>query len=303
MLIVGSVALREHRLLPPYREIKDFDAIMTFPEFNEWTPPDGPEIQRKPISPKTFVVTTPGRLYDIEIAWPGTAAMALLEDERGLCPGGSENTVVASAEALLALKLSHRYLKNSPHFLKTMQDIHHLRSYGIVLTPWLKEWLPWRERETYTYKHPSLMKNKDGFFNGDGVPYKYDHDSLHVAVACGGPPVYTAYAAPGQEVLSSKELWDPMPRQLKIQAVWEECAVLALERSIIPHGTDHNVAFMMALEKVCTSITSGWFREFAWEAYEDVKWFHNLQRPTIPERLEFGIYTGTVKPYQPKEGM
>lgn len=297
MLRIGSYAMRHHDLLPPYRAVLDIDLIMTFPEFNTWSPCSNIAL-RRPISPNKFVVQeTLGTIWEVEIAWPGSAAEALLAEERGLCAGGAELDICASPPALLALKLSHRYLKNSPHFLKTMRDIQFLRSHGVELTPWLKEWLPWRERETYTYSHPNLMQDKQGFFN-DAVPYKYDHDSLHVAVALGGTPVYTQYATPGQEVHSSRELWELLPHDLKVRAVWEECAVLALERAIIPHNEDENVAFMMALEKVCTSITSGWFREFAWEHYDEVKWLHNNRRPTIAERFEYGLRTGIIKPFK-----
>jgi hypothetical protein len=52
------------------------------------------------------------------------------------------------------------------------------------------------------------------------------------------------------------------------------------------------VSFMMALQKVCTSITSGWWRSFAWEHYWDaVKQYDN----TYVERFKQGITTGQVK--------
>lgn len=297
MLRIGSYALKQHKLLPPYRLVRDIDLIMTFSEFNAWRP-WLPTILRRPIGPNKFVLQTTKQIFEVEIAWPGTAAEALLGDERGLCEGGSALDVPASLPALLALKLSHRYLKNSPHFLKTMRDIQHLRSHGVELTPWLKEWLPWRESETYTYAHPSLMQDKKSFFN-DAVPYKYDHDSIHEAMAYPLRPMYTTYAVEGEQVFSSREKFEALPDEaMRLSAVWEECAVLALERSIIPHGTDQNVAFMMALEKVCTSITSGWFREYAWEHYDDVAWVHQHVRPNINARMARGLRYGIVKPFK-----
>jgi hypothetical protein len=49
----------------------------------------------------------------------------------------------------------------------------------------------------------------------------------------------------------------------------EETYVLALERSLIPFPgkMQPRDAFKLALQKVCTSITSGWFREYAWNNY------------------------------------
>lgn len=134
MLRIGSYALQQHGLLPIGRKVKDIDFIMTFPEFNAWRP-SARTLLRRPLGPNHFVVQTEGRIFDAEIAWPGSAAETLLADERGLCSSGSGMDIPASLPALLALKLSHRYLKNSPHFLKTMHDIQFLRSRGVELTP------------------------------------------------------------------------------------------------------------------------------------------------------------------------
>jgi len=134
------------------------------------------------------------------------------------------------------------------------------------------------------------------------------HESVARFVAAGGPglgtPAYTLYKG-GGEVMCDREKFFSLPRDLQLRGVLEEAYVLALERSQIPYGhhtqmpyghhtcTDRkcviggirrswNIAsqqiaptprqsFEIALEKVCTSITSGWFREFAWENYDDVE--------------------------------
>ena len=46
----------------------------------------------------------------------------------------------------------------------------------------------------------------------------------------------------------------------------EEAAVLAIERSLVPHaGTwTPEYAWKFALSKVCSSITSNWFREYSY---------------------------------------
>ncbi|WP_457832940.1 DUF7275 domain-containing protein, partial [Staphylococcus aureus] len=48
------------------------------------------------------------------------------------------------------------------------------------------------------------------------------------------------------------------------------------ERHQIPNNfnPDPTGSFMYALEKVCTSITSGWFREYAWENYHKIVAMH-----------------------------
>lgn len=109
------------------------------------------------------------------------------------------------------------------------------------------------------------------FFNGDGVAYLYDHDEIHESVKIDSAPAYTNFQSDNAEVMCDMKKFFELPEQIRLNAVYEESCVLALERSIIPFGTDYERAFVMALEKVCTSITSGKFREYAWENYYTVR--------------------------------
>ena len=181
-------------------------------------------------------------------------------------------------------------LKNSPHFSKTMQDIHAFRKAGYDKIPKeLLEWSKLRRSETYWYKHPSLNATKEEFFTDD-VKYIYDHDSVHRAVALRPVPAYELYKVPGEEEMCSKELFDGLPLQTRLNGVYEEASVLAIERSLAHHRGDPNRAFMFALEKLCTSITSGWFRRFAWEHFYDVA---NMEKPFYGAFLA-GLDNGTV---------
>lgn len=297
MLIIGSQAMKHWGLLPEGQEPRDTDIICTFEEFKA----ESARIKAEegmtrcvPLSDKKFHVrNAAGWNYEFEIAWPGSSGEDLLlhvEIEENVA--ARKGTVYARPEVLLALKLSHRYLKNSPHFLKTMRTIQHLRAAGVEVGPGLEDWLPKREAETYVYKHPKLDVSKQDFFAGDGVNYVYDHDSIHETVALtpiftqpihcssqepdGYCPAYKFYMKDGSEVMTSKEKFFAESMQVRLYGVYEETCVLALERSQIPHGLGKEGgptprwSFEMALMKVCTSITSGWFREFAWENYDKV---------------------------------
>jgi hypothetical protein len=85
----------------------------------------------------------------------------------------------------------------------------------------------------------------------------------------GQKPAYEYFKPDDSQVMVSKEMWNDLPLNLKLCAVIEESMVLAIERSLIPFPNSLTVdqAYEKALVKVCTSITSGWFREFAWENY------------------------------------
>ncbi len=176
----------------------------------------------------------------------------------------------AEPDVCLMLKMSHRYLKNSPHFKKTILDIQALKKAGVTLPDFAKDWLPIREKETYDYGHPKLNQSKQSFFKDDF--YVYDHDTLHLAVALYNKPAYEYFKPDTNEVNVSKKLFFAQHQEIKLASVYEESCVLALERHQIPNNFAPNPrkSFEMALEKVCTSITSGWWREFAHDNYFSV---------------------------------
>lgn len=176
----------------------------------------------------------------------------------------------ATPEMCLAIKMAHRFKKNNPFFRKTMQHINFLRNKDVTLTPELEEIMVQRQKETLSYAHPNLNVSKDAFFKDD--IYTLDHDSIHEAVALANRPAYTFYMKDGSEVLTSKEKFFALPEEIRLAGVYEEACVLALERSQVPNDftISPRQSFMIALEKVCTSITSGWFREYAWENYTKV---------------------------------
>lgn len=308
MLLIGSRALvANNPELEGIRKCVDWDFICTIEQFTAWHKHNREDLQ--------FAVPTQqgkyyhardkdGMNYEFELAWPGTTAETLL-NAYGLLDfkwKAEIGPVPALNTDLLLIKLSHRYKRNSPHFLKTMSDIKFLREkvekqgYGY----WINRednaaLLKAREAESYTYAHPKLNVTSKDFFTGDGVNYVYDHDSIHEAVAllrnmvdfednwddCEPMPAYTYYMKDGSEVMTSKEKFFAVDERIRLYGVYEESCVLALERSQIPHGLGKEGgpsarwSFEMALMKVCTSITSGWFREYAWENYQKVLDLYN----------------------------
>jgi len=332
LLIIGSQALAHH-----YPEAgivpRDTDIICTLQEFRDYMKrfEKGDVILCKPLSAsKIHVRTKDGWNYEFEIASPGSTAQWLLDNYSIGQPGD-----FAPPHVLLALKLSHRYLRNSPHFLKTMQTIQFLRSQRVTLGAKLTEWLPVREAATYVYNHPKLNVSKDAFFDGDGVDYIYDHDSIHLTVALDqhhffpegsdelvtvGVPAYTRYMKDGSDVMTSKEKFMEAPGTVRLYGVYEETCVLALERSQIPFnmmpttegasvwfdrdrsGPSPRKSFEYALMKVCTSITSGWFREWSWEHYDDVMALYaELGEDDYIRRFERNQHL--LKPYKVTHGM
>jgi hypothetical protein len=204
-------------------------------------------------------------------------------------------------------KMSHRFLKNSKHFNKTRNDILAIREYhkSVVgdihndsfMRDEYNDFYQQRLNETYGYKHPNLNQKKSTFFT-DEVGYIYDHDDIHEAVKMLDKPAYQYYIEPGQEVKCSRELFDNLPDIVKLYGVLEESYVLALERAVIPLNVSADKAFEIALEKVCTSITSGWFREFAWENYDEVK---KLYHDSYVNKFNNALVAGKVRGFREDE--
>lgn len=299
MVVIGSVALNYHvdGVKP-----NDLDLIGTYDEAVEF---------RKKFQATTFYPINGGKtifmrsehgdICEFEIAWPGSMAEKFIEFAETEYNGFldySAGWFVPDLDVLYMLKMSHRYLKDSPHFLKTMRDIHMLRELGAKIQPEHEEFYKQRMKDTYNYGHPKLNQSKEGFFDAEttGVEYTYDHDSIHEAVKYYTYPAYWYFKPKDSAVMVSKDLWDKCPEGVRLRAVLEESYVLALERSLIPFPGKKTPkeAFDMALMKVCTSITSGWFREYAWENYDNVQ---ALYSDDYVAKFQQGLETCIVKPF------
>lgn len=236
-------------------------------------------------------------IIEAEIAWEGSTAEELhklaREDEMRQTWG---MFTIPSMDLLYALKMSHRYKKNSQHFRKTMDDILFLRSFGAKIRDEHMEFFKRREKETYNYAHPKLNVSKKDFFDGDDVPYVYDHDSIHVAVKHLDRPAYSYFKPEDQEVLCDRKMFEELPEEIKLYSVLEEAYVLAIERSQVPFKGQltPKQSFDIALMKVCTSITSGWWREYAWEHYHQAQ---ELYSDSYADKFWNAVALGKVKPF------
>lgn len=210
---------------------------------------------------------------------------------------------VSDLDLAYTLKQSHKFLRNNPHFEKTFLDIKAMDKLGAKVPDTLKEWLKRREEQTYYYNHPNLKQSKEDFFDTKGVVYKYDHDSIHESVAIGDYPAYKKFLI--GEVQTSKELFDKLPYSDKLNAVLEESCVLAIERSLVnmdnPSEETCFEVFKYSLQKVCTSITSGWFREFAWGNYDKCLKLYHSRVKNYYQKFTKALEEGFILPHKGKQ--
>lgn len=232
-------------------------------------------------------------IMECQIAWEGTPHRQIIDEYQK-----TNYWTVASYEDLYWIRVSHKYLKNSPHFLKTREAIGRLSKYKILGQR--PAWFEALQAYHYDYSHPALNVSKESFFKDNF--YVYDHDSIHRAVAIEeNEPAYLAFLKPGAEVQCSKELFEGLLYTHRLRAVVEESLVLAIERSMVPHPGKLTLqqAYDKALEKVCTSITSGWFREFAYENYHlcEYKVMKNLVEDRYKNFLH-ELQNGKILPFK-----
>lgn len=304
--MIGSNALRMY--IPLVRKSKDYDIIGTYDDVVKYVE----RIMRGaflggeepysfyPINSGKKIIARRGTLIiEAEIAWPGSTAEKLLNiiksDSKTYNDTNYYNCLIPSLDVLYMLKMSHRFLKDSPHFLKTMEDIWEMRCSNAKIREEHMEFFKEREKETYTYSHPKLNQDKKNFFSGDGIKYMFDHDSIHESMKLMERPAYTYFKPENSEVWCSKEMFFECDEEIRINAVLEESLVLALERSQIPFPKTKPInSFKKALEKVCTSITSGWFREYAWDHYDDVMLKFDKVRSDYVEKFWKDVESGIV---------
>lgn len=184
---------------------------------------------------------------------------------------------VVSLAGLMLIKRSH--LHRPINFEKHIRDYHLLKEkcgpqdekyYALlgVLTKATK--LKWGDRT------PSLRKSKKEFFD-DYVTKYYDHDSLHYATCYYDRPIYERLKPDPDMVWCSRQLWDRLSYDDKVKCVREEGFSIGLERFIIPKLMENKphppprFAFDWALVKICTTLTGGFFRDFAIEEWSTIR--------------------------------
>lgn len=184
---------------------------------------------------------------------------------------------VAFPEVLLAIKKSHIHVPLKKWELH-MQDYHLLK----IKTgnKWMREVYDYREAEVSKRTKKTSVKlamGNDEFFakSETQVQRVYEHDDLHGAIAYYGRPLYMDIKLDQNKAMCNEELFNRLPHQDKLRAVREEAFSISLERKIIPaletqQPYDSKEAFKWALFRICTTLTSGFFRTFALDHYYEI---------------------------------
>lgn len=204
---------------------------------------------------------------------------------------------IANYNTCFILKAGHIWYENKK-WRKHIEDYHYLKNYiqyyksnnkgseiyyeNYTIDDMIKIQKQTTEQIQGKQKLPNLNMAKDKFFD-DNVKKYIDHDLLHIIFAHRDDriPIYTLMQKENDEVLCSKKLWNKLTFDEKCQAVLEEAYVIASERHIIPQLVKNSkeyyarYAFMWALMRICTTLTSGFFRDFAINNYKHILTMYN----------------------------
>jgi hypothetical protein len=175
-----------------------------------------------------------------------------------------------------------------------------MKHMGATIRPELVEFHKLREQESYmAQRHPKLNVSKDAFFKDDGIQYVFDHDDLHRSVMLGSRPAYENYLADNEQIKCSKEKFFAVSEDIRLAGALEEGLTLALERSQIskPGVWSPDKSFRFAYAKVCSSITSGWFRQYCYQHIPEVLKLYEKTSKNYWEKFQSDVQSGLVKPF------
>jgi hypothetical protein len=297
MFIIGSVALGNNYLnqyyLSPVRQPADLDIICTHAEMHDFAVRH--DLQPVHRSGPYWIVNDAPTYKHIEFllsddslgatAYTGYVDAWLKDMDYRIRYHivYGECIPLAPVEVLYSLKRSHRFLPRA--WEKHISDYHFLRMLmnGVDKMP---EVTKIKQAET-KLKTPSLDKSKADFFKDNVSNHVFEHDQIHEVMAHRELPMFEYIKIDPNKVACSKEKFYALTQEQRIQCVLEEAYVIALERAIIPmlyegkKFADADKALEWAIMRICTTLCSGWFRDFAVDNYYEILNSANPAYPTV----------------------
>jgi hypothetical protein len=196
----------------------------------------------------------------------------------GPCP----RAAVALPASLALIKRSHLYDPADWH--KHIVDYHFIKARidTASITPeqhaaGMQRLSEWRAQHPEDKGSGSLrIPNAEFFANTRAALIRaYPHDDLHRATCYGECPMYQQLKDDPAQAFVSGRRFEAISHLERIRLTREETYAIALERIVIPslelgRPWDAEQAFQHALRRICTNLTTGWFRDFALENYPEV---------------------------------
>ncbi|SRR6266851_3061230 len=288
MLVVGSQALRiglEKAGLGLNRVPIDLDVFARESEVYNAINFMGLIIEKTKLD-KLLCKAPNGKHVEIELALPGTSTELYLDWAEKIARLDQTEFYglkmdVAPLQVLYSLKRAHRHLPRMFH--KHVKDYNLLREligerdgFARVTAMRYKETV---ERERL--KTPSLNKSAVEFFDDKVSNRTFIHDQIHEVMAHEERPMFEKIKIDPNKVACSKEKFFALTETQQRRCVQEEAYVIALERAMIPMLFEGEAlanpyeAYKWAVMRICTTLCSGWFREFAVKNYDRIMFWYD----------------------------
>lgn len=308
MIVLGSKALHLNLNNDIARfNRSDIDVVMSMDDFSAFISKNQPFITKMiPTSSTKYSVRLTNQhvqYYEIEISFKGSSQWLL--DNQSIISSGVWSDVFGNDfhfvnnEVLYLTKKSHihypiHYDKNIADYslLKTVIDDEKVKTYQLYYDLRLKE-----TKDRINKRLPTLNRTNEDFFDRSKnvVGYVFEHDDIHEAIKHYERPVYEMMKKDFSKAWCEKDMFYNLPHEYKVRCVQEEAYVIALERYIIlrkGYYKDPRLAYKSALQRICTTLCSGFFRDFAVENYFEIL---NAYSDNYVNKFKEKLFSGLVK--------
>lgn len=180
----------------------------------------------------------------------------------------NEDDTYVTPDLLYTIKLSH--LSYDINWDKHMYDVIFLKSkWCKVVYDFYMLLMEWWKTIHWVKKCKLNVKNEE-FFKSN-IERKYEHDWLHEQYALHWRPMNERIRPDLSSPKCSKELWDKLTYQEKLDCAIEEIYVLTTERFIfVDNPLRLQQAKIKTLKNMIVSTTSGWFNLFLKENFKEL---------------------------------
>jgi hypothetical protein len=287
LLLVGARAV-QHWFRADARPTSHWDLWFRADELDRWRVANRANLVGRDALPgggtrSRFLLA--GETVVADVAPAGGSEEAFIDVESGMSPLGAgpcPQATVASPASLALIKRSHLYDPADWH--KHIVDYHFLKARVDAASITAEQHAAGRQRlSEWRAQHPEdkgsgslRIPNADFFANTRAALIRaYPHDDLHRATCYGEHPLYQQLKDDPAQAYVSARRFAAISHLERIRLTREETYAIALERIVIPSielGRPWNAqqAFQHALRRICTNLTTGWFRDFALENYPEV---------------------------------
>jgi len=273
MILIGSKALKYW--IPTGRIGVDWDLIATKDELNQLIAINDVSFNKSLHNGEKHHLIINGEKLEIELLTHNSSneLIDVIADNKIIKIFGIE-TRVANLPTLMMIKKAH--LNWPIAWWKHIKDYHDIKNQNPEVLEIHHKILKLRMKETEARQKklvkPNLMVSNEEFFGKSQrvIGRLYKHDDLHFSTCFYDRPLYEKLKYDKSLAWCDQQLFNTLNYLDKVRCVQEEAFAIALERKIIPALNDGQKidtisAFCYAIERICTTLTSGWFRSFAQE--------------------------------------